>query len=96
MPITIASYFFGIEAPRCVKFVLTGFEVFPKNIYYIDKIPVKLNPFDFAAIIVPTVVVGMVASFAAAHRATWYRTVGIIAAYDARVRTKGRSRRPNR
>ena len=51
-------------------FVLTGFEVFPKNIYYIDTIPVKPVMSDLLFIIIPTVFVGLVGSAAAARRAS--------------------------
>ena len=60
----------NIELIQRWVFVLTGFEVFPKNIYYIDTIPVKPVMSDLLFIIIPTVFVGLVGSAAAARRAS--------------------------
>ena len=51
-------------------YVLTGKEVFPKTIYYIDSIPVRLVLSDFLFIILPTVLFSFLASLLAAVRAT--------------------------
>ena len=53
---------------RWVK-VLTGYEVFPPSVYYIDKIPVQFQTLDLLSIIVPTVVVSLLASAIPAVRA---------------------------
>jgi lipoprotein-releasing system permease protein len=50
-------------------YLLTGFRLFDPNIYYIEKIPVRLALSDFLSIIVPTVIFGFVASLMAALRA---------------------------
>jgi lipoprotein-releasing system permease protein len=54
---------------RWVK-VLTGYEVFPPSVYYIDKIPVQFQTLDLLSIIVPTVVVSLLASAIPAVRAS--------------------------
>ena len=46
-----------------------GLEVFPKDIYYLDHIPVKFLPEDLAFIILTTIVVSLMASLIPARRA---------------------------
>lgn len=51
-------------------FILFGFQVFPKNIYYIEGIPFRALYLDLAFVIVPTIAAGLLASYAAAARAS--------------------------
>ncbi|MEM7231975.1 MAG: FtsX-like permease family protein [Planctomycetota bacterium] len=53
---------------RWIK-LLTGYEVFPQEVYYLDSIPVSFNPQDIFFIIVPTVAASLVASLVPAMRA---------------------------
>ena len=53
---------------RWIK-LLTGWEVFPPHVYYLDRIPVRFEPWDLALIIGPTVLVGLIASIVPAVRA---------------------------
>jgi lipoprotein-releasing system permease protein len=53
---------------RWIK-LLTGYELFPADVYYIDKIPVRFSPDDFLFIIVPTVAASLLASIVPALRA---------------------------
>ena len=53
---------------RWIK-LLTGYEVFPSTVYYLDTIPVRFQPWDLVFIIVPTLVVGLIASLVPALRA---------------------------
>lgn len=50
-------------------YLLTGHEVFPRQVFYMDEIPVRFEPVDLAFIIVPTVVAGLLASLVPALRA---------------------------
>ena len=49
--------------------LLTGLEVFPQDVYYLDHIPVKFRIEDLAFIIITTVVVSLLASLIPARRA---------------------------
>ena len=53
---------------RWIK-LLTGLEVFPPGVYYLDKIPVRFQPSDLVFIIVPTVLASLLASLVPAYRA---------------------------
>ena len=53
---------------RWIK-LLTGLEVFPLTVFYMDEIPVQFHPDDLLFIIVPTVVASLVASLLPAYRA---------------------------
>lgn len=53
---------------RWIK-LLTGYEVFPADVYYIDRIPVRFVPEDLLFIIVPTVAASLLASVVPALRA---------------------------
>lgn len=53
---------------RWIK-VLTGFELFPQQVYYLDRIPVRFQPADLVFIIVPTVLASLLASLVPAYRA---------------------------
>jgi lipoprotein-releasing system permease protein len=53
---------------RWIK-LLTGFEVFPATVYYLDTIPVRFQPWDLTFIIGPTLVIGLIASIFPALRA---------------------------
>jgi len=50
-------------------YLLVGFEVFPRDVYYIDHIPVRLSPDDLLFIIAPTVLASLLASVIPAWRA---------------------------
>lgn len=68
-----AAYGVGFAASvntvqRWIK-LLTGWEVFPAQVYYLDRIPVRFQPWDLALIIGPTVLVGLIASMVPAIRA---------------------------
>ena len=49
--------------------LLTGYEVFPQNVYYIDRIPVRFHAWDLFWIIVPTIIVSVLSSSIPAIRA---------------------------
>jgi lipoprotein-releasing system permease protein len=53
---------------RWIK-ICTGLEVFPAQVYYLDKIPVRFQPADLIFIIVPTVLASLLASLVPAYRA---------------------------
>jgi lipoprotein-releasing system permease protein len=53
---------------RWIK-LLTGFEVFPTRIFYMEKIPVRFEPYDLLFIIGPTVLLSLAASTVPAFRA---------------------------
>jgi lipoprotein-releasing system permease protein len=53
---------------RWVK-LLTGLEVFPADIYYLDRIPVRFQPEDVLFIIIPTLAASLLASVVPALRA---------------------------
>lgn len=53
---------------RWIK-ILTGFEVFSQDVYYLDRIPVRFNPQDLVFIIIPTVAASLIASLIPAIRA---------------------------
>ncbi len=50
-------------------YLLVGFELFPRNVYYIDRIPVRLAPMDLLFIIAPTLIASLLASVIPAWRA---------------------------
>jgi lipoprotein-releasing system permease protein len=50
-------------------FLLVGFDLFPRDVYYIERIPVRLAPVDLIFIIAPTVIASLVASVWPALRA---------------------------
>ncbi len=49
--------------------LLTGLEVFPLSVFYMDEIPVEFDPEDLLFIIVPTVIASLIASLLPAYRA---------------------------
>ena len=53
---------------RWIK-LLTGYELFPPDVYYLDYIPVCFRPSDLLFIIIPTVAVSLLASIVPALRA---------------------------
>jgi lipoprotein-releasing system permease protein len=59
----------GIDLVQRWVFVLTGFQLFPKDIYYIETIPVRLLASDYTFVILPTVLAGFLASYLATYRA---------------------------
>ena len=64
------GFCYNIETIERWIFVLTGHAVFPKDVYYIDRIPARPVLSDFLFIIVPTVLVSLLGSTAAARRAS--------------------------
>ena len=50
-------------------YLLFGFEVFPRSVYYIDRIPVRLASTDILFIVGPTVLASLIASVVPALRA---------------------------
>ena len=64
--IAIACSINGIQ--RWVK-LLTGLEIFPDDVYYLDRIPVKFRPDDLAYIILATLATSLLASLLPAIRA---------------------------
>jgi lipoprotein-releasing system permease protein len=50
-------------------FVLVGFDLFPRDVYYIERIPVRLAPVDIVFIVAPTVIASLMASVWPALRA---------------------------
>lgn len=67
---------FGVSFGLCINtlqrwvHLLTGKEIFPQDVYYLDHIPVKFLPEDLAFIIITTVVVSLLASIIPARRAS--------------------------
>jgi lipoprotein-releasing system permease protein len=53
---------------RWVK-LLTGWELFSSQVFYMDKIPVRFAPYDLLFIIAPTVLASLAASLIPAYRA---------------------------
>lgn len=72
---TLVGTVWGVTFAFCVNTIqrwlklLTGLEVFPPDVYYLDRIPVKFQPVDLAIIIGFTVVVSLLASVVPAYRA---------------------------
>ncbi len=63
------SFGLGINTIQRWIHLLTGQEIFPQDIYYLDHIPVKFLPEDLAFIILTTVAVSLLASIIPARRA---------------------------
>ena len=63
------SFGLGLNTLQRWIHLLTGLEVFPQDVYYLDHIPVKFLPEDLAFIILTTVVVSLLASLIPARRA---------------------------
>lgn len=68
----LVGYLFcsNIETIQRYLYILLDFELFPRSIYYIDTIPVRLTLLDFVSVILPTIVVSFLASLIAAWRAS--------------------------
>ena len=64
----VSFSFYVNTIQRWIK-LLTGLEIFPEDVYYLDHIPVKFNPSDLLFIIVPTVAASLIASIIPALRA---------------------------
>ena len=64
----VSFSFYVNTIQRWIK-LLTGLEIFPEDVYYLDHIPVKFNPSDLLFIIVPTVAASLIASLIPALRA---------------------------
>ncbi len=58
--------------------LLTGTEVFPLTMFYMDRIPVEFKLLDIVLIIVPTVLIGLAASFLPAYRAVQKQPIDAI------------------
>ncbi|MFH1422117.1 MAG: lipoprotein-releasing system transmembrane subunit LolC, partial [Planctomycetota bacterium] len=50
--------------------VLTGYHPFPKDVYYLDKIPTTINAMELSMVIIPTVVVSFIFALYPAFRAS--------------------------
>ena len=50
-------------------YLLVGFDLFPRTVYYIDRLPVRLDPWDILFIVAPTVLASLLASVVPALRA---------------------------
>lgn len=70
----LAFAYFVNDIQRWVK-LLTGIEVFPLTVFYMDEIPVRFHFADLASIIIPTVVVSFIASLLPAYRAARQKPV---------------------
>jgi len=68
---TLYGVSFGLSIDTIQRWVhlLTGQELFPQDVYYLDHIPVKFLPEDLAFIILTTVAVSLLASIIPARRA---------------------------
>jgi lipoprotein-releasing system permease protein len=68
---TIFGVSFGLAINTVQRWIhlLTGLEVFPQDVYYLDHIPVKFRAEDLAFIIITTVAVSLLASLIPARRA---------------------------
>lgn len=60
----------NIDSIQNLVSVLTGFEVFPSDIYYLDKIPADVNPKDIMMICLSALVISVIASLYPAFRAS--------------------------
>ncbi len=49
---------------------VTGFDVFPKEVYFLDHIPVLIDPWEIAVITIPTVFISLALSVYPAYRAS--------------------------
>ncbi len=49
--------------------VLLGIDIFPKEVYFLDQIPVLINPFEIGLIVLPTVIISLGLSVYPAYRA---------------------------
>jgi lipoprotein-releasing system permease protein len=67
---------YGIGFALCINDIqrwvelFTGWQVFPRDTYYLDKIPVRFETLDLLLIIVPTVLVGFLGALLPAWRAS--------------------------
>ena len=72
---TVLGTIYGVGFARFINTIqrwiklLTGYEVFPPDVYYLDKIPVSFKPEDLFFIIIPTVAASLIASLVPALRA---------------------------
>ncbi|MBI4601952.1 MAG: ABC transporter permease [Planctomycetes bacterium] len=63
------GFAFGVNTIQRWITLLTGLEVFPRNVYYLDRIPVRFEVLDLALIIAPTVLVSFLGAQIPALRA---------------------------
>ena len=72
---TLLGAFLGVAFSLSINtilrwtYLLIGFELFPRNMYYIDSIPVRLELVDLLFIIAPTMLASLLASVIPAYRA---------------------------
>jgi len=73
---TVIGTIYGIGFALCVNTIqrwitlLTGWKLFDPDVYYLDSIPVRFQPWDLILIIVPTVLVSLFAARIPATRAS--------------------------
>jgi lipoprotein-releasing system permease protein len=53
----------------------TGYEVFPSDIYYFNRIPAELNPHDVAVIVVSALCISIISGLYPAYRASLLKPV---------------------
>jgi lipoprotein-releasing system permease protein len=63
------AFSLGLDTIQRWIYLLVGFDLFPRTVYYIDRIPVRLAPWDILFIIAPTVLASLLASVVPALRA---------------------------
>ncbi len=61
------AFSLSIDTIQRWLYLLVGFEVFPRDLYYIDRIPVRLAAWDLALIIAPTVLISLLFSVIPAY-----------------------------
>jgi lipoprotein-releasing system permease protein len=72
---TIIGTIYGVGFSLAVNtiqrwtYLITDHEVFPRQVFYMDEIPVRFEPFDLGLIIIPMVITGLLASLLPALRA---------------------------
>jgi lipoprotein-releasing system permease protein len=69
------SIVFNIDSIQAFVSAVTGFEVFPSDIYYLDKIPADVNPHDIFMICLAALVISVLASLYPAFRASRFNAV---------------------
>ncbi len=61
------AFSLSIDTIQRWLYLLVGFEVFPRSVYYIDRIPVRVAAWDLAVIIAPTVLISLLFSVIPAY-----------------------------
>ena len=73
---TAIGTIYGVGFALCVNTIqrwitlLTGWKLFDPDVYYLDSIPVRFQPWDLVLIIVPTVLLSLLAARIPAVRAS--------------------------